>query len=30
LVEHKQKLFGDDAKLVDIFDALEKALKAPT
>ena len=26
LLEHKQKLFGDDAKLVDIFEALEKAL----
>jgi hypothetical protein len=29
VLEHKQKLFGDDAKLVDIFDALEKSLKAP-
>jgi prostamide/prostaglandin F2alpha synthase len=27
LLEHKQKLFGDDAKLTDIFDALDKALK---
>lgn len=30
MLEHKQKLFGDDAKLVDIFDALEKSLKAPS
>jgi hypothetical protein len=28
LLEHKQKLFGDDAKLTDIFDCLDKALKA--
>lgn len=27
LLEHKQKLFGDDAKLTDIFDALEKSLQ---
>lgn len=27
LLEHKQKLFGDDAKLQDIFDALESTLK---
>jgi prostamide/prostaglandin F2alpha synthase len=26
LLEHKQKLFGDDAKLIEIFDALEKGL----
>ncbi|NBO62009.1 MAG: hypothetical protein EBU82_13795, partial [Flavobacteriia bacterium] len=26
ILEHKQKLFGDDAKLTDIFDALEKCL----
>jgi prostamide/prostaglandin F2alpha synthase len=26
LLEHKQKLFGDDAKLQDIFTALEKGL----
>jgi prostamide/prostaglandin F2alpha synthase len=25
-LEHKQKLFGDDAKLVDMFDVLEKCL----
>jgi prostamide/prostaglandin F2alpha synthase len=27
LLEHKQKLFGDDAKIADIFDALETSLK---
>lgn len=27
LLEHRQKLFGDDAKLQEIFDALEIALK---
>jgi hypothetical protein len=26
LLEHRQKLFGDDAKLVDLFDAVEKVL----
>ena len=26
LLEHRQKLFGDDAKLVDIFDTLDKCL----
>lgn len=28
LLEHRQKLFGDDAKIVDIFSALDKALEA--
>ena len=27
LLEHRQKLFGDDAKLLDIFDAVDKCLK---
>lgn len=30
LLEHKQKLFGDDAKLVDLFKALEDGLKLAT
>jgi prostamide/prostaglandin F2alpha synthase len=28
LLEHRQKLFGDDAKLQDIFNTLEKSLEA--
>ena len=30
LLDHRQKLFGDDAKLVDVFKALEDGLKLAT